>query len=151
MVWKPDAPAHIKALYICLNVVRKQSRSSSHSQRSQLNAAEPLFSSQHCWCCLGSLGGWNGTGCLISWERFTMLLWTSHASCVNSLYWHTLSLPLKGSLGSSTENFYFIPLQHLALYLILCICAAVNITRDLLPYYVRHFGLCFQRPSLHPV
>lgn len=133
MVWKPDAPAHIKVLYIWLNVVRKQSRSSSHSQTSQLNAAEPLFSSQWLLGLPGLSWGWNGIDCLVSREGFTMLLWTSRALCINSLYCHSLSFPLKGCLGSSTESLYFIPLLHLALNLILCICGAVDIIRDLSP------------------
>lgn len=105
MVWKPDTPAHIKALYICLNVVKKQSRSSSHSQRSQLNAAEPLLSSQ--WLLvLSGLSWWcSGLHCRISREHFFTLLWTCHALSVNSFCWPSLPRPLKGCLGS-TETFY---------------------------------------------
>ena len=138
MVWKPDAPAYVKALYICLNVVRKQSRSSSHSQRSQLNAAKPLFSSQWLLVLPRLYWGENGMDYLISWERFTVLLWTCHAICIILLYWHSIPLPLKGCLGSSTGTFCFITLQYLPLYLIHCICGAVNIIRDLLPNCALH-------------
>lgn len=149
MVWKPDAPAHIKALYICLNVIRKQSRSSSHSQKSQLNAAEPLFSSQRLLVLPKLLGGWWGT----RHENVSpMFLWTFHALCINSLYWLVFLFPSKDSwIPPQKLSTSF--LSSICLYLHPCICRAANFIRAPLPKFqpVFSFGLCFQKPSLHPV